>query len=419
MGKTVLTLISEAAIKRYQNDLTVGRLNDSSSELQFHFSQSRLVGSWHIVTTINGQSVSKKLANWPTIKTSTARKLLPEKLALLIVNPAVDINESDFDTIGQLLTWYVDRSIKTKLSKKRKANIQSLVKNQLLTYLSDCQLIELTPNYLDENLMLPLFGLYQLSTCRNAFAVLKTAFKVSAKLKKITVNPLADVAFSDFTTAKIKPRQPNVQFEDIRVLLTTISERDDIASLFALFMLMHGTRIGETRAAQWGHINVANRIWRIPGNHTKTAEEHQLPLTDMALAVLQAIRESNQHYTGCYLFPATRANATRCWNEVEANIAIQSVSGKSWTARDLRNIARTGFEIVGGDWATGERLVNHSLGVMDKTYVGHHAVWQRKTTVLTQYQAYLANNDESGKIAGITAGYSQNNTSANTADLAA
>lgn len=56
-------------------------------------------------------------------------------------------------------------------------------------------------------------------------------------------------------------------------------------------MLCHGTRVGETRKAQWSHISIAERTWYLPVGNTKTRVEHSLPLTEQVCGLLIRYRE--------------------------------------------------------------------------------------------------------------------------------
>jgi integrase len=190
---------------------------------------------------------------------------------------------------------------------------------------------------------------------------------------------------------------PNVNAEHITPLLSSI-DGSELNQRFAQLMLLFGTRIGETRLAQWDHIDFDNRIWRIPGTLTKTREEHSLPLTDLAVAILFQVKQIHQEsgYSGRFLFPA---NSQRCWNENDANKAVQQVSGRNWTARDLRNLARTVWEQLTGKYAIGELLLNHSLGKMADTYIDKKALWESKTSVLNIYHQWIIANDSSGNVA--------------------
>ena len=56
------------------------------------------------------------------------------------------------------------------------------------------------------------------------------------------------------------------------------------------FVVLTACRSGEARGATWSEIDLDAREWRIPAARMKTAAEHRIPLSDAAVAVLEAAR---------------------------------------------------------------------------------------------------------------------------------
>ena len=69
------------------------------------------------------------------------------------------------------------------------------------------------------------------------------------------------------------------------------------------FTILTATRSGEVRGATWDEINLEARVWTIPAERMKAGKEHEVPLTDEAVALLKALpkfEDSN------LVFPASR-----------------------------------------------------------------------------------------------------------------
>jgi integrase len=64
------------------------------------------------------------------------------------------------------------------------------------------------------------------------------------------------------------------------------------------FTILTASRTGEVIGARWGDINIAEKLWTIPGDRMKAGKEHRVPLSTRALAILKemdALRcQSNQ-----------------------------------------------------------------------------------------------------------------------------
>ena len=54
-------------------------------------------------------------------------------------------------------------------------------------------------------------------------------------------------------------------------------------------------RSGEVRGARWAAINVGAMAWTVPGERMKAGKEHQMPLSDAALAILNALPHEDRN----------------------------------------------------------------------------------------------------------------------------
>ena len=70
----------------------------------------------------------------------------------------------------------------------------------------------------------------------------------------------------------------------VRAVETTDAHWATIAAF--KFLTLTATRSGEVRNATWDEIDLTAAIWTIPAERTKTAQEHRVPLSAGALAVL-------------------------------------------------------------------------------------------------------------------------------------
>ena len=104
------------------------------------------------------------------------------------------------------------------------------------------------------------------------------------------------------------------------------------------------TRPAEAATVRWADIDFEKRIWTIPAERMKKRRIHIVPLTDQALALLEAIKPYSGHRE--YVFPADRNPRTHC-NSQTANMALK----------------RMGFE---------GRLVSHGMRSMASTILNEH-----------------------------------------------
>jgi integrase len=78
-------------------------------------------------------------------------------------------------------------------------------------------------------------------------------------------------------------------------------------------------RPGEVRNAKWGEFDLAERVWSIPAAKMKMRRDHNVPLPQQGLVLLEQLRAMNNK--GDYLFPSLRT-WTRPMSENTLNAAI-------------------------------------------------------------------------------------------------
>ena len=368
MNKTVTVKISDALIRRYEGDVEVNTLRDvRHPELRFRF-KADCRGSWFLVLHQFGKSTWRKLGNWPAVNAKNVLSLLPGAIAHYSVTPSTQLVFAEWSCVGDLLGWYEQRVLANRqLSLKRKRSIKSVLKVHLQPRLGDVLIVDLSHALLDEKLVWPLQENYELSTVRLILSVLSKACKQARTLNLITFNPLADVKFSDFTDAKILPKGGAFKLNGLPKLIEQLQTAGELERVFVLMLLLHGTRIGETRLARWSDFDFVNKTWCIPAMNTKTKSEHVLPLSDVVVNLLVRFKPV---VSPEFVFSFGGGVVL---SEVGANGLIQRLSCRDWCAHDLRKFARSSWMDLGVDYLVGEMLLNHAMSKMDKTYIHTHA----------------------------------------------
>ena len=377
--------ITDAEIKR-QAAGTVRDLRDIENRgLYLRFTRDRARASWYLVLKGKWNLVG----SFPDLTAKQVVAALPG--IRLRLDAGEGSNLSKWVTTCELLDWYADRMGRDRsLSSKRKKTGASLIKCHLKPLLGAVPIAAINKATLDDQFMWPAQETIGIDYVRSAFQLLALAFRQAFKLRLIAANPMKDVKFSDFSKAKVGVKPSRLRVTQLQDLLTQL--REAMAStpsdaMFALMMLCHGTRIGETRQAQWSHISLAEREWFIPAENTKTGVEHHLPLTDQVRHMLISYREIQwaSGYDGQFLFPSRNGRAL---SEGQACAVFTRLGQGEWTSHDLRKVARTGWADIGIDHLIGELLINHAMGHNVKVYI-QSDVMSRKRDALEQWHAHL------------------------------
>ncbi|MBC3484006.1 site-specific integrase, partial [Pseudomonas sp. SWRI77] len=303
-------------------------------ELRFRYSTvDRTRGAWHVV--VRGKW--GKAGDFPSLTTKAMLTALPAILGRRAADAEATSLTSTWSRTGELLDWYLDRMLRDRnLSAKRKAGAKSAITCHLAPRLHDLPLAEVSKATLDQRLMWPLQERYALSFVRLVFNVLAVAMRKAHRLGMIEQNPMSALRFGDFVGVRIKPKSSRLRERDLPDLLAKLagwSEARPGNALLALMMLCHGTRLGETRSALWRNVDLQAGQWFIPADDTKTKQNHTLPLTRQACALLSRYQaqQAAQGYHGAYLFPASRRGPL---SATAASLVFAELSDRQWTSHD-------------------------------------------------------------------------------------
>ena len=83
---------------------------------------------------------------------------------------------------------------------------------------------------------------------------------------------------------------PSLPWQRIGEFMLALKARPGITSKAVEFTVLTASRSGEVRGAQWSEFDFTERVWTIPAERMKARREHQVPISDAALAVLMSIR---------------------------------------------------------------------------------------------------------------------------------
>jgi integrase len=81
--------------------------------------------------------------------------------------------------------------------------------------------------------------------------------------------------------------QRAVPYAAVPGIVARLQAMDSVTAWALEFQILHALRPGNVYGARWSEFDLERRIWTIPGAAMKAGREHQLPLGDRALAILQ------------------------------------------------------------------------------------------------------------------------------------
>lgn len=161
------------------------------------------------------------------------------------------------------------------------------------------------------------------------------------------------------------------------------------------FQLATAQRKGEVIAAEWREFNRADKLWTIPADKAKNGVQHVVPLSPIAIELLDAIEanvtptdddgEKLPISTG-YLFPSPRGDRPITGPAVDHALRNNRdrIGVSDVTPHDLRRTAATKMAALGVERMTLSKVLNH----VDRSVTGRydaHAYIPEKRAALERW----------------------------------
>ena len=158
----------------------------------------------------------------------------------------------------------------------------------------------------------------------------------------------------------------------------------DTMKLALRLQLVTAQRKGEIIAAEWPEFDRENALWTIPAEKAKNGVQHVVPLSPLALDLLDAIEANG---TGSrYLFPSPRGDRSVAGQSVDHALRDnrERIGVEDMTPHDLRRSAATAMAALGVDRTVLAKVLNH----VDRSVTGRydtHAYIPEKRAALERW----------------------------------
>lgn len=101
-------------------------------------------------------------------------------------------------------------------------------------------------------------------------------------------------------------RMAAIPWQEVPAFVADLRNREGMGARALEFIILTAARSGEARLATWDEVDFETRVWRIPASRMKAREDHTVPLSEDAVALLKAL----PRFEGSdYVFTAPRGGA--------------------------------------------------------------------------------------------------------------
>ena len=128
-------------------------------------------------------------------------------------------------------------------------------------------------------------------------------------------------------------------WREVPAIMKKLRAKPEVNSALALrFSILTAARSMEVRALPWSEIDLAEKVWRLPGERAKNGDAHNVPLNAEAIAILESIKARQPE--GCErVFPGARGGLL-------SDVAINKQLKAAYPGVTAHGIARSSFR----DW---------------------------------------------------------------------
>ena len=185
-------------------------------------------------------------------------------------------------------------------------------------------------------------------------------FRYAIATGRATNDPTASLKGA-LTPVKVKSRAAITDAGEMGALLRAMEGYSGtlvVRSALRLAPLVF-VRPGELRRAEWSEFDLDKGEWRIPAEKMKMRDEHIVPLSDQAIAILREIEPLTGR--GRYVFPGLRSpHSPMSDNTINAALRLMGFDKDTMTGHGFRAMASTRLNEMG--WAPDviERQLAHA-----------------------------------------------------------
>lgn len=185
-----------------------------------------------------------------------------------------------------------------------------------------------------------------------------------------------------------------MKYVEVPRFVARLRSRKAVAALALEFTILTATRTGEVLGATWGEIDLHAAVWTIPATRMKAGNEHRVPLSERALAILAEVAQLRLEPGGeAAVFPNGRS---RLSGMVMAML-LRRMGVKDATVHGFRSSFR--------DWAAEctnyphevcEMALAHTIGNKAEAAYRRGDLFEKRRGLMADWADFLGANNRSG-----------------------
>ncbi len=298
-----------------------------------------------------GRLKRKTLGTYPDLSLAKARKTAYEDTAKITLGQKVNMDTGK-RTFSDLANSFILKHPKQASLKDRTvAEYKRILAADLLPRWGRLELSSITRSDINDLLDEVAFERDSPVMANRELALISVMFNFALDAEWLDASPCARMK----KRIVEKSRERVLDHGEIRALWGELANRPERTAAVYRLILLTGQRGGEVKQISWSQIQ--GDLWVIPGDVTKNAREHRVPLSSQVLAILEQLRAMQDGDLDC-VFPSSVGGTLGRMRKT--NRQIQAAVGFHFTPHDLRRTCATNLSELGFDDTIIARVLNHS-----------------------------------------------------------
>jgi integrase len=320
--------------------------------------------SWAYRYRFNGRPRKWTIGPCPAIDLKTARELAREALRKVAAGAdpctekkaakAAALVPTGMDLIETVTSRFVAQHAKRKLKPATAAEIERLLEKEVVAPWRGRRLSQIGRADI-HGLLDGIVARGSPVTANRTLAWLRRMCSWAVERGIIEVSPCAGIRAPAAETS----RDRVLSDDELKAVWRAADALETPYNAFVKLLILTGARRSEVAGMTWSEIDTASRVWTLPAARAKNATEYQIPLSDSAVQILQAL----PRIAGSDLvFTLSGRVPIRGFHNVKTRIDALMPAGPSWTLHDLRRTFASGCARLGIAVHVVEAALNHRSG---------------------------------------------------------
>jgi integrase len=344
--------------------------------------------SWAVRYRHAGKPRKHTLGPYPALDLVSARERASAAIRAVAAgsDPAAERKEqrrviasglADRDLFGSVFAEYLKRHVRPNLRASTARECEALFNREILPHWRDRRIdeigkrdvLDLIDDIADRGVPL---------TANKTFAALRTLYNWAIGRDILTASPCAGLK----KPADESSRERVLTDDEIRWLWRACGEIGFPFGPIVRLLLLTGTRREEVRGLPERELDLRAGLWTIAAARTKNGNEHEVPLSDAALALLEGVPRvrnaagllfTTNGRTPVSGFSRAKRRLDALMLQYAREEAGAAVELEPWRLHDLRRSVASGMARLGASLPVIEKCLNHVSG----SFAGIVGVYQR------------------------------------------